>query len=408
MPHLQVIPAEPADFPSLARIQRAAFAPTAIQRTIFGGVSEDAHVAHSVSRMAKVVAHPHKALFKAVLSREGEDHAIVGMAIWELPKPEGTPDEPAQPREWPEGTNVELAAGFFGRLGELAPKEPHYHLSVLVVDPSYQRTGAGKALLSWGCKKADEEGLLVHLEATDLGLPLYRRYGFEEYREPFTGGKNGALELYPMIRKPLSLAPCTLSDVPSLAPVYHAAFGPTRVNRYCFPNVTAEAMDAWLCPRFSNILKRRDEQGERTEILLAKRGDAVLGFALSAFSPAFDGTAQEQTKRTFPEGAELDRAQAFMAKLDAHKAAIKEAHWSLDILAVLPEAQGQGVGKALVLRVLERAKEDGIPASLESTEFGIALYEKLGFARSAAPLFADDLPEVEQLWPMVYELPEQP
>jgi GNAT superfamily N-acetyltransferase len=52
-------------------------------------------------------------------------------------------------------------------------------LVVLVTDPSHERKGAGRMLLEWGCKKADEAGLPCYLDATKTGRPLYERYGFE-------------------------------------------------------------------------------------------------------------------------------------------------------------------------------------------------------------------------------------
>lgn len=56
-------------------------------------------------------------------------------------------------------------------------------LVVLVTDPAHERKGAGKMLLEWGCKKADEQGLDAYLDATPIGRPLYQRYGFVIERE---------------------------------------------------------------------------------------------------------------------------------------------------------------------------------------------------------------------------------
>jgi GNAT superfamily N-acetyltransferase len=44
---------------------------------------------------------------------------------------------------------------------------PAADLSILVVDPDKQRTGAGGALLRWGLTRADEEGVICTLEATE-------------------------------------------------------------------------------------------------------------------------------------------------------------------------------------------------------------------------------------------------
>jgi ribosomal protein S18 acetylase RimI-like enzyme len=53
-------------------------------------------------------------------------------------------------------------------------------LHMLHTDPAFQRKGAGKLLVEWGTKKADELGLPIYLEATQAGFGLYKRHGFEE------------------------------------------------------------------------------------------------------------------------------------------------------------------------------------------------------------------------------------
>lgn len=51
-------------------------------------------------------------------------------------------------------------------------------LHILVVDPAYQRRGAGGLLLDWGVAEADRLGVFAYLEGTPAGRPLYERYGF--------------------------------------------------------------------------------------------------------------------------------------------------------------------------------------------------------------------------------------
>ena len=58
-------------------------------------------------------------------------------------------------------------------------------LAVLVTDPKYQRRGAGNLLVEWGAKRADEDGLMAYLEATDEGRQLYERHGFRFVKDRF-------------------------------------------------------------------------------------------------------------------------------------------------------------------------------------------------------------------------------
>lgn len=54
--------------------------------------------------------------------------------------------------------------------------------------------------------------------------------------------------------------------------------------------------------------------------------------------------------------------------------------WYLGLLAVAPDAQGQGIGSALLRAGLDRADRDGLPTYLETgTETNVAFYERHGF-----------------------------
>jgi hypothetical protein len=52
-------------------------------------------------------------------------------------------------------------------------------LETLFTHPKYQGNGVGSALLQWGLDEADRLGLMIYLEATEEGRPLYERFGFE-------------------------------------------------------------------------------------------------------------------------------------------------------------------------------------------------------------------------------------
>lgn len=56
-------------------------------------------------------------------------------------------------------------------------------------------------------------------------------------------------------------------------------------------------------------------------------------------------------------------------------------YWFCNIITVAPDAQGRGVGKALVEEVLKRADAEGRSAYLESSSFepNVKIYEKMGF-----------------------------
>jgi ribosomal protein S18 acetylase RimI-like enzyme len=80
------------------------------------------------------------------------------------------------------------------------PKEAHWHLAFIGVDPAYQGRGIGAALLRHTLARVDEERLHAYLESSNpANVPLYRRHGFEVVREIRVGGSP---TVTPMIRAP--------------------------------------------------------------------------------------------------------------------------------------------------------------------------------------------------------------
>jgi len=69
--------------------------------------------------------------------------------------------------------------GFRERHAAAHPKEPHWYLNFIGVDPAYQGRGLGSALLSHALTVVDQDGLPAYLEATTLNnRRLYERHGF--------------------------------------------------------------------------------------------------------------------------------------------------------------------------------------------------------------------------------------
>jgi ribosomal protein S18 acetylase RimI-like enzyme len=77
-------------------------------------------------------------------------------------------------------------------------------------------------------------------------------------------------------------------------------------------------------------------------------------------------------------GAQLPRATRLQLATDRRH--LREPHHYFRDIGVLPEAQGRGLGSALMRPTLERCDREGLPAYLEaSSERSAALYERLGF-----------------------------
>lgn len=81
-------------------------------------------------------------------------------------------------------------------------------LAMLHTDPKFQGRGAGRKLVEWGTKKADELDLPAYLEASPSGHPLYLRCGFQDFDimkfDMSRYGGNGVYDEVLMLREPSS------------------------------------------------------------------------------------------------------------------------------------------------------------------------------------------------------------
>jgi ribosomal protein S18 acetylase RimI-like enzyme len=124
-----------------------------------------------------------------------------GAALW-LP-PDVHPDEEAV-SSLLESTapkhNQRDAAEIFERMGRYHPREPHWYLPLIGVDPSQQGRGFGSALMQHALIPCDREKKLAYLESTNpSNIPLYERHGFEVLGTIQVGT---APPIFPMLRKP--------------------------------------------------------------------------------------------------------------------------------------------------------------------------------------------------------------
>ncbi|GAA6035544.1 hypothetical protein JCM8097_000307 [Rhodosporidiobolus ruineniae] len=175
-----------------------------------------------------------------------------------------------------------------------------------------------------------------------------------------------------------TIAPFIREDIPSLGRIFGSSFAPTEMFKRYYKNVTLETFAPWFTARMEGVLATRDIKGVPIEILVAKNGEGkVLGLAFFDIVPVED-EREPQPQRTLPEGAD-EAAFAWFTKVDTTRDQFPQRHLSLHILAVSPELQGGGIGKALLNATFDRARQEGIPVVLDSTELGKPMYEKVGF-----------------------------
>ncbi len=94
--------------------------------------------------------------------------------------------------------------------------------------------------------------------------------------------------------------------------------------------------------------------------------------------------------------ARFSRAVRLGEAIEEHR--FEQPHWYLAILGTEPEAQGRGIGSALMEPILSRCDEKGTPAYLESSkESNIPFYQRHGFEVTREIR----IPDGPRVWPMV-------
>jgi GNAT superfamily N-acetyltransferase len=162
-----------ADKASLDRAQKAAFEddpmvqwhwPTPKQRQEGMAGLFDVFVHHSIQHSCAYCTHD-----------------FAGLALWH--PPDSPPDESGLIEIFRQTTSTQLfdeLGHVFEQLEAFRPKEPHWYLSILAVEPSHQGKGYGSALMRHALERCDESRLPAYLVSPNLrNLSLYQRHGFE-------------------------------------------------------------------------------------------------------------------------------------------------------------------------------------------------------------------------------------
>jgi GNAT superfamily N-acetyltransferase len=133
------------------------------------------------------------------------DGVIVGGAIW-LPPGHWRPTVAVQLRSLPGyarafGRGLGQATAVGQAMADAHPREPHWYLYAVGVDPDRQGSGVAGPLLRSRLTRCDQSGEPAYLESTKLtNVPLYQHFGFEP-----TGPMalpDGAPVITPMWRAP--------------------------------------------------------------------------------------------------------------------------------------------------------------------------------------------------------------
>ncbi|KAH3909533.1 hypothetical protein HBH56_157750 [Parastagonospora nodorum] len=120
---------------------------------------------------------------------ETKSEKIVAAAKWNIYNGGPVPQQPELDGDyWQTEDDKEFAKGMFkefftARQRLIEETEAHLAaLDMLMVDPAYQRMGAGRALVRWGLAEADKLGIEAVVEGSDQAQRLYESEGFDGTR----------------------------------------------------------------------------------------------------------------------------------------------------------------------------------------------------------------------------------
>ena len=172
-----------------------------------------------------------------------------------------------------------------------------------------------------------------------------------------------------------------VSDIEALAAMLARAFAHDPFYAYLAgtaPERSERMRQGWV-----GILRHASDRLSATYTTDDHSGAAIW------HPPGYSGASFVGSLRMMPSVArlaggyrrlrEISRAISALEQRREHHAPMP--HYYLSALGVEPERQGEGIGTALMEPVLERAREDRVPAYLETaTARNVLLYERLGFA----------------------------
>ncbi|RST48874.1 GNAT family N-acetyltransferase [Variovorax sp. MHTC-1] len=124
-----------------------------------------------------------------------------GAALWLPPgvEPDGQALEKVF-RDTAKPEHMDDLLATFEKMEQSHPREAHWYLPQIGVEPNAQGKGIGAALMRHALARCDQERSLAYLEASKpQNIPFYQRHGFEVIGEIQVGS---APLVTPMLRKP--------------------------------------------------------------------------------------------------------------------------------------------------------------------------------------------------------------
>ena len=205
----------PSDFLALAEIETQAFAldlvmNLAFPKTVGTKAPSQADATRTrAEELRSMSKSPTTRFMKAV---DTTSDKIVAWSRWDFFLDPSDSRDPF-PKDNPVDANIPMCEHFFGALDHarnsyFSDGRPYCFIGIVCTLPAYQGKGIGSQLLKWGLDIADEKRLECWINASPVGLSLYKRLGWEELGSVDVhlgdwGGEHGVIDrtVY-LVRKP--------------------------------------------------------------------------------------------------------------------------------------------------------------------------------------------------------------
>ncbi|KAI0977176.1 hypothetical protein F4678DRAFT_412101, partial [Xylaria arbuscula] len=108
--------------------------------------------------------------------------AIVGGALWKIYSEDPFAEQHSVEATWlPNDGSRKFAEAFlklYATPRAALGRRPQVYLSIIFTSPSHRRRGLAQQIMSWGIEKANQMGVEMFIDATEMGKPLYEQNGF--------------------------------------------------------------------------------------------------------------------------------------------------------------------------------------------------------------------------------------
>jgi len=185
---LKLSPYTPTDSAGMIRVMFSAFSSDDRDRALYNDNAEDRAAAQAWMTEKTTEAFGCDVSERSLKVVDEDNGEIVGTATWIVPH-KFTEEEAKRAHDSPlhavpPTANAEFFKDYFGELlrrrNANRDKEKDFVINLLVVTPSYQGKGVGSLLMKWGTSEADNVDARCYVESSPAGLPVYKKYGFQE------------------------------------------------------------------------------------------------------------------------------------------------------------------------------------------------------------------------------------